>query len=206
MDDSKSSHVSKKDNDYQGKGGSHYDKYKIECYRCGNFGHYKSECYTKLPKEKGEKSNFAEKKEEETLLMAFHALEEYDQETWYVDTSCSNHVSARDCEMYDPKRGSIAVVNDSWRWHYRYGHLNLNGLRTLHQKKMVTGLPEITPPSKVCEECITRKHQGDSFPSGKVVRAQSVLEEKSEAFDAFKSFKALAENETDKKIKTLRTD
>ncbi|CAL2271297.1 unnamed protein product [Prunus armeniaca] len=66
-DDSKSSHVSKKDDDSQGKGGGHYDKSKIECYRCGNFGHYKSECYTKLPKEKGEKSNFAKKKEEETF-------------------------------------------------------------------------------------------------------------------------------------------
>ncbi|CAL9024982.1 unnamed protein product [Prunus brigantina] len=39
-------------------------------------------------------------------------------------------------------------------------------------------LPEITPPSK----------------------------EKSEAFDEFKSFKTLVENETDKNIKTLRTD
>ncbi|CAL8168529.1 unnamed protein product [Prunus armeniaca] len=105
------------------------------------------------------------------------------------------------CEVYDPKRGSIAVVkmssnklfplkiktvqaslltieDNSWRWHYIYGHLNFNGLRTLHQNEMVTGLPEITPPSK----------------------------EKSKAFDAFKSFKTLAENETDKKIKTLKTD
>ncbi|CAL2228256.1 unnamed protein product [Prunus armeniaca] len=109
---------------------------------------------------------------------------------------------------------------------------------------MVTGLPEITPPSKVCEECITGKHKKDSFPSGKAARAQSILEmvhsdlcgpinpisngnkkyfisftddfsrktwvyflqEKSEAFEAFKSFKALVENESEKKIKTLRTD
>lgn len=32
------------------------------------------------------------------------------------------------------------------------------------------------------------------------------LQEKSEAFEAFKSFKALVENESEKKIKTLRTD
>ncbi|KAL6276254.1 hypothetical protein ACE6H2_019855 [Prunus campanulata] len=172
-----------------------------------------------------------------------------------------------ECEVYDPKRCSIAMVkmssnmlfplkintiqaslltieDDSWRWHYKYGHLNFNGLRTLHQKEMVTGLPKITSPSKFCEACITGKHQRDSFPSGKVVRAQSVLklvhsylcgpinpisngnkkyfisfiddfsrkiwvyflQEKSEAFDAFKSFKTLDENETDKRIKTHRTN
>ncbi|CAL2271298.1 unnamed protein product [Prunus armeniaca] len=72
----------------------------------------------------------------------------------------------------------LTIEDNSWRWHYIYGHLNFNGLRTLHQNEMVTGLPEITPPSK----------------------------EKSKAFDAFKSFKTLAENETDKKIKTLKTD
>ncbi|CAL2228257.1 unnamed protein product [Prunus armeniaca] len=92
-DDSKSSHGFKRDDDSEEKGTYHFDMSKVECYRCGNFGHYKNECYTKLPKEKREKSNFVEKKDEETLLMAFHALTETDQETWYVDTGCSNHMS-----------------------------------------------------------------------------------------------------------------
>ena len=45
------------------------DKSKIECYRCCKFGHYQSECYTKLPnEEKAEKLNFAaEKNESETF-------------------------------------------------------------------------------------------------------------------------------------------
>jgi hypothetical protein len=62
----------------------------VECYRCHNFGHYASECYTKFPtnKEKGEKSNFAEEKEEETLLMTVH--EKFQSDVWYVDTGCSN--------------------------------------------------------------------------------------------------------------------
>ncbi|KAL5571277.1 hypothetical protein UlMin_020874 [Ulmus minor] len=71
------------------------DKSKIECYRCHKFGHYRSECYTKLPydKEKVEKSNFAaEKNESETLLMAYHVNEEIQSDVWCVDTSCSNHM------------------------------------------------------------------------------------------------------------------
>lgn len=33
---------------------------------------------------------FGEKKEEETLLMAFHVKEELESDIWYVDISCSN--------------------------------------------------------------------------------------------------------------------
>ncbi|TYJ50852.1 hypothetical protein E1A91_A01G237700v1, partial [Gossypium mustelinum] len=54
-----------------------------------------------LPKEKEEKSNFAELEEEETLLMAFHAIEEFDQQTWYVDTGCNNHMTG--CKSFFTK-------------------------------------------------------------------------------------------------------
>ncbi|BBG97239.1 hypothetical protein Prudu_006294, partial [Prunus dulcis] len=320
------------DDDPQGKGKEQFDKSQVECYRCGNYGYYKNECYTKLPKEKGEKSNFIEKKEEETLLMAFHVMENFDQETWYVDTGCSNHMSGckpsfvnlgesyrtnvsfgdmsivivmgkekiqirtknnfietisnvffipdlktnllsagqfqdkgyritifqGECEIYDPKRGSIAMVkmspnrlfplklksvntcmvakenDETWLWHHRFGHLHFNGLRTLYEKKMVTGLPKIIIQTKPIE----------TFPSGKATRAHLVLElvhstyvdqlmqvrmeakcilshllmisvqkhvcisymRSQRACDAFKSFKALVENEYEKKIKCLRTD
>ncbi|CAL9004867.1 unnamed protein product, partial [Prunus brigantina] len=42
-DGSNPSHSSKRDNDSLGKGRGQYDTSKIECYRCGNLGHYKSE-------------------------------------------------------------------------------------------------------------------------------------------------------------------
>ncbi|KAF2290491.1 hypothetical protein GH714_014094 [Hevea brasiliensis] len=64
------------------------------------------------------------------------------------------------CEIYDPKRGAIAIVpmnsnrlfplkiesihsclmvevkDPSWLWHFRYGHLSFGGLKTLQQKNM----------------------------------------------------------------------
>ncbi|RVW73046.1 Retrovirus-related Pol polyprotein from transposon RE1 [Vitis vinifera] len=83
--------------DFQNRGrgrNQQFDKSKVECFRCHKFGHYRSECYTKLPndKEKREKSNYAEKKEVETLLMVVQVNEQPQAEVWYVDTDCSNHM------------------------------------------------------------------------------------------------------------------
>lgn len=213
-----------------------------------------------VTKRKVRKVKLCGEKEEETLLMAFHALTETNQETWYVDTGCSNHMSGcksffinfdesfhtvvifcdkstvkvmgkgdiqirtendfietisnvfyipdfktnllsagqlqdksyriaiykGECEVYNPKRGSIAVVkifsnrlfplkiktvqacllakeDDPWRWHYRYGHLNFNGLRTFHQKGMVTGLPEITLPQRCVKNASLRSIKENLF-------------------------------------------
>nr|GMD79448.1 Retrovirus-related Pol polyprotein from transposon TNT 1-94 [Ipomoea batatas] len=45
----------------------------------------------------------------------------------------------------------------AWLWHFRYSHLNFGGLRILQQKNMVSGLPQISVPSQVCEECVISK-------------------------------------------------
>ena len=87
-----------KDNNDQsqgnGRGRDHY-KSKVQCYRCHKFGHYASNCYTRLPnlKEKGESSNFIKEKEVESLLMAVEDAKDSEAEIWYVDTGCSNHMS-----------------------------------------------------------------------------------------------------------------
>ncbi|CAL8991481.1 unnamed protein product [Prunus brigantina] len=125
-------------------------------------------------------------------------------------------------------------------WHLRYGHLNFRGLKMLHDKEMVTGLPQITCPTEVCEVCVVGKQHRETFPKGKAWRARKPLElvhsdicgpitpasnagkryfitfiddysrktwvyflqEKLEALNAFKHFKAAAENEIEKTIKT----
>ncbi|XP_060671380.1 uncharacterized protein LOC132803142 [Ziziphus jujuba] len=83
--------------DVYGRGRGHeFEKSKIECYRCQKFGHYRSECYTKLPAdiEKREKSNFAENEEtKETLLMANHVKKKLEPDVWYGDTSCRCAIS-----------------------------------------------------------------------------------------------------------------
>ncbi|XP_062076032.1 uncharacterized protein LOC133780175 [Humulus lupulus] len=89
--------------DYHGRGrgrgrGSYRpksaDKSNVECYRCHKFGHYKYECYTRLPQNREvEKSNFVERKEEETLLMTTHDNKpKLEENIWYLDIGCSNHM------------------------------------------------------------------------------------------------------------------
>jgi len=45
-----------------------------------------------LNKQSGENTNFAEKEEDVSLLMACHVKEETQQNIWYLDTGCSNHM------------------------------------------------------------------------------------------------------------------
>ena len=94
-------------------------------------------------------------------------------------------------EIYDPTRGAIAVVqmslnrlfplkiisvqsclaakvkDSSWLWRFRYGHLSFGGLKTIQQKNMVAGLPQISIPSQVCEECVVGKQHCSQFSQGK---------------------------------------
>nr|XP_015900221.1 uncharacterized protein LOC107433446 [Ziziphus jujuba var. spinosa] len=53
------------------------------------------ECRTNLIKDRGqrsERSNFAEKEEEISLLMVSHIQEETNENLWYLDIGCSNHM------------------------------------------------------------------------------------------------------------------
>jgi hypothetical protein len=68
------------------------------------------------------------------------------------------------------------VHDDSWLWNFRFGHLNFGGLKLLHTKDMVKGLPLIEKPKRICEGCIFGKHHRESFPVGKSYREKNPLE------------------------------
>ena len=183
-----------------------------------------------MNKQNGDQTNFTEKEEEVSFLMVCHANEETQQNMWYLDTGCSNHmcgenkafsdldesfrssvkfgdnskisvigkgkvtiqtkgnsthtignvffvpdlktnllsvgqlqkkgyeifIKDRVCQIQDAKLGLISQVNmttnrmfplylhntahlcflaklknEAWLWHFRYGHLNFGGLKTL---------------------------------------------------------------------------
>ncbi|KAL6339984.1 hypothetical protein AAG906_038819 [Vitis piasezkii] len=164
---------------------------------------------------------------------SFHANEETQQNMWYLDTGCSNHMCGEKrkvtiqtkgnsthtitnvffvpdlktnllnfikdgvCQIQDAKLGLIAQVNmtenrmfplylhntahlcflaklkdEAWLWHFCYGHLNFGGLKTLQQKNMVMGLPQIIASSQFYEECVVSKQHRNQFPQGKSWRAK----------------------------------
>lgn len=169
-----------------------------------------------------------------------------DQQTWH--TLANIHMIKN--RMFSLKVASAdslsMVVNndkDSTKWHLRYGHLNIQGIKLLSQKRMVYGLPHIAKIS-FCESCLYGKQTRESFPSGQAWRALSTLElihtdwcgpmqteslggnkffllftddfsrmswvyflkTKTQAFEFFKSFKALVEKQSGQNIMCLHID
>ena len=61
-------------------------------------------------------------------------------------------------------------------WHCRYGHLSFKGLRTLHYKQMVRGLPQLKAPSKICTDCMVGKQHRDAIPKRSLWRASQRLQ------------------------------
>ena len=61
-------------------------------------------------------------------------------------------------------------------WHCRYGHLSYKGLKTLQEKKMVSGLPELKSPSELCGDCMVGKQHKASFPKKSNWRATQILQ------------------------------
>ncbi|CAL9007315.1 unnamed protein product [Prunus brigantina] len=68
------------------------------------------------------------------------------------------------------------IEEDTWLWHFRFGHLNFNGLKALQQKNMVKGLPPLQVPSRVCEGCMVGKQHHEPFPKESNWRATRILE------------------------------
>jgi hypothetical protein len=52
----------------------------------------------------------------------------------------------------------------AWRWHERFGHVNMATLRKPAQEELVHGLPEIGRVGQLCEACQAGKQRRTSFP------------------------------------------
>jgi hypothetical protein len=52
----------------------------------------------------------------------------------------------------------------AWRWHERFGHVNMAALRELAQEELVHDLPEIGQVGQLCEACQAGKQRRTSFP------------------------------------------
>eukprot|EP00253_Pinus_taeda_P003486 PITA_03486 len=84
----------------------------------------------------------------------------------------------------------LSKNDEHWLWHRRLGHLSFSQIRKACKYQAVRGLPDIRIlDNTICKSC--------QF---------GLMNYKDEAFEKLKSFKALVENKSDRRIKCLRSD
>jgi len=97
----------------RGRGRFGFDKSTIECYNCGELGHFQWEC----PKKAGDqKANYAETKEEMLLMTHVNFQQAETEHIWFLDSGCSNHMCGkRDMFFHFDSsfRESVKMGNDS---------------------------------------------------------------------------------------------
>jgi hypothetical protein len=65
----------------------------------------------------------------------------------------------------------VVREDESYLWHYKFGHLSFKGLRTLQYKRMVSGLPSVTALTKLCTACLVGKQHRESIPKKKSMKS-----------------------------------
>jgi Reverse transcriptase (RNA-dependent DNA polymerase)/Integrase core domain/GAG-pre-integrase domain len=79
-------------------------------------------------------------------------------------------------ELMKPVCLKVNAEHDVQVWHARYGHLNFQALRKLHQEGMVEGLPGIEVTGEVCSGCLIGKQRRSPFPQEAGFRAEKALD------------------------------
>ena len=70
---------------------------------------------------------------------------------------------------------TIVKNEDSWLWHYRFGHLNFRGLNQLVDKEMILGVPKMEIPSTIGDTCLIGKQPRNAFSYSTSHRSKLVL-------------------------------
>ncbi|XP_071739387.1 uncharacterized protein [Rutidosis leptorrhynchoides] len=88
----------------------------------------------------------------------------------------------------------VKIDDPAWLWHARLDHVNFDTIKRLGTNNLVDGVPVIDHPTQMFMHICA-----DPYPLPPKL-------ETGEAFEQFKKFKAIAENQYGRKIKVLRTD
>lgn len=79
-------------------------------------------------------------------------------------------------EVESTKCLQMVHIRESSRWHARLGHVGLNNLKSMVDKKMVIGMPQFGVEKETCVACLRGKQIQKSFPQESSFRATRVLE------------------------------
>lgn len=106
-------------NRYGGRGGrggyKKFDKSNIQCYNCQKYGHFVDECNGEK-KEPDNDAKLAKQENEETLLMVTTKEKDKYNDQWYLDSSCSSHLTGRKDWFFSinkSMKSKVRFANDS---------------------------------------------------------------------------------------------
>ncbi|KAG6419902.1 hypothetical protein SASPL_116414 [Salvia splendens] len=69
-------------------------KDKPKCHKCSRFGHLQKDCYANNQPQQQQHANFLEEKQsEEYMFYASQSKKQKDEDMWYLDSGCSNHMT-----------------------------------------------------------------------------------------------------------------
>ena len=101
---------------HKGRGGI-YNKSNVECYNCHKRDHYVNVCRSKGDNHAincaQEDNNHVEDEEDHAVLMATTSNETPNNQTWYLDTGCTNHMCGQ--------KELFADLDDSFRTKVKFG-------------------------------------------------------------------------------------
>jgi len=94
-----------------------YNKSNVECYNCHKCDHYANECRSKgdnhVDNCAQEENNHKQDEEDHAVLMATISNETPNNQTWYSDTGCTNHMCGQ--------KELFANLDDSFRTKVKFG-------------------------------------------------------------------------------------
>lgn len=67
-------------------------------------------------------------------------------------------------EIVDSRCLQLRTLSDSEKWHARLGHIGSDSMRTMVNKELVVGIPNITVVKETCEACLLGKQARQVFP------------------------------------------
>nr|GEV35799.1 zinc finger, CCHC-type [Tanacetum cinerariifolium] len=94
----------------------------------------------------------------------------------HITPNCPQRTKANEQSNLVEEDELTLLMDDTWLWHARLGHLNFESLRSMAQRDLVHGILAIKHTTQVCDVCLIRKHSRWPFPKKAKARSTSPLD------------------------------